>query len=500
MGHAEQWTSAQLLDQYSRGQKAAADEIFTRYADRMILLARTRLSSRLAARIDPEDVALSAWRSFFVGAREGQFALNAPGDLWRLLASITLHKVCRQARRHGAARRAIDRDQSLQLLPEDKTPTTKRLLNGPEGQLALTEKVDAIMAKLDAPARRILDLRLQGEKLGAIALRTGRSERTVRRTLARIRHLLVARIGTDNSHGRPPGKQRSLGIENRRRPKAIGHDAQFEPGRLLDPDGFLLQQMIGAGRFGKIYRARQLDSGRTVAIKYLRKGFLSRPEIVDRFLQEASMLARLDHPGIVGHRGLGRTTGGSYFIVMNWIDGPTLAELLATGPVAVDRVLRWMQQLCDALGHAHQKGILHCDLKPNNVLVDGQDHVYLTDFGLSRSLEEENRFAHHFEGTPAFMAPEQVMCARGQLGRQTDVYGVGALLFTLLTGRPPWGGQSLSDILAGILSGGEVVDPRILRPELSQGISQICRRCLAKEATSRYRSMKELCAALGKLD
>ena len=251
--------------------------------------------------------------------------------------------------------------------------------------------------------------------------------------------------------------------------------------------------MIGAGRFGKVYRARQQDGGQTVAIKYLRKVLLNNPEIVGRFLQEAGTLARLQHPGIVGHRGLGRTNGGSYFIVMDWIDGTTLADLLGT-PLEVGRVLGWMRQLCDALGYAHQKGILHCDLKPNNVLVDKRDRVYLSDFGLSRSLGGENEFANRIEGTPAFMAPEQVTKSWGPVSCQTDIYGAGALLFTLLTGQPPWREKSLSSILARIVSGDEVTDPRVLRPELPQGISLVCQCCLAKAANKRYRSMNDLIA------
>jgi RNA polymerase sigma factor (sigma-70 family) len=189
-------TSAELFTRYQGGDDEAAEEIFRRYIERLTRLARSRLSPRLASRTDPEDVVLSAWRSFFLGARVGKFALRRSGDLWRLLASITLHKVYRQVRRHTAERRSVGVEQSLermqQFLPAaDQEPS-------PEEAIALADELETVMAKLDAFGRRVLELRLQGETLAAIAADTGRSERTVRRMLAHLRELLAQRLEAES--------------------------------------------------------------------------------------------------------------------------------------------------------------------------------------------------------------------------------------------------------------------------------------------------------------
>lgn len=190
-------TSAELLARYRGGDEDAAGEIFRRYVERLTRLARSRLSPRLASRTDPEDVVLSAWRSFFVGARAGRFSLRRSGDLWRLLVSITMHKLYRQARRHSAEMRSLSVEQSLERTKEECLPADDREPT-PEEALALADELEAVMARLDACGRRVLELRLQGEPLAAIAEDTGRSERTIRRLLARIRELLVQRLENDS--------------------------------------------------------------------------------------------------------------------------------------------------------------------------------------------------------------------------------------------------------------------------------------------------------------
>jgi RNA polymerase sigma factor (sigma-70 family) len=186
-------TSIVLLERYRRGDDSAADELFSRYFRRLTLLARSRLSPRLARRTDPEDVVLSVYRSFFIGAREGRFTLGRGGDLWRLLASITKHKLLRQARFHGADRRSVDRESTL-----DDAETGPDFLGAagptPEDAVALTDELERVFMKLDASGRRVLELRLQGAQLSEIAEETGRSERTVRRTLDRIRVILAEQL------------------------------------------------------------------------------------------------------------------------------------------------------------------------------------------------------------------------------------------------------------------------------------------------------------------
>lgn len=183
------WTSDKLLDGLAAGDAAAADATFSRYVERLTRLARTRLSHKLASRLDPDDVVASAWRSFFVRAGAGHFALRRSGDLWRLLAAMTLHKLYRQVRHHSAERRSVDKEQSIDALadlagPFDREPTA-------DEALALSDEVESLMMQIDPFHRRVLELRLQGEPISEIAGATGRAERSVRRALQAIRELLT---------------------------------------------------------------------------------------------------------------------------------------------------------------------------------------------------------------------------------------------------------------------------------------------------------------------
>jgi RNA polymerase sigma factor (sigma-70 family) len=181
-------TTAEIVKRYREGDGRAAEELFARYVDRLTRLARSHLSPKLAARTDPEDVVMSAYRSFFIGARDGRFSLARSGDLWRLLVSITMNKLYRQVRRHRAASRSIN---SEILFNNDEVLGTEPT---PEQVIGIADELEALLKKLDSFERRVLELRLQEESLDEIASETGRSERTVRRTLSSIRELLSRQL------------------------------------------------------------------------------------------------------------------------------------------------------------------------------------------------------------------------------------------------------------------------------------------------------------------
>lgn len=187
------WTSLVLLEAFREGDERAAEAIFARYFDRLVAMARGRISSRLARRTDPEDVVLSAYRSFFVGAKGGQYALGRGGDLWRLLSAITIHKVLKRARHESAARRSIDLEVPFDSAAEGslarRSPDPT-----PEEALAMADELERAFSLLDDFGRRVLELRLQGHQLSEIADDAGRSERSVRRSLAQIRELLAGRL------------------------------------------------------------------------------------------------------------------------------------------------------------------------------------------------------------------------------------------------------------------------------------------------------------------
>jgi RNA polymerase sigma factor (sigma-70 family) len=179
--------SEQLLLRVRQGDEDASRQVFERYLTRLTALARSRLAARLQRRTDPEDVVLSAYRSFFVGARDGRFTLQRSGDLWRLLATITLHKLNRQVKRHSAESRDVQREIAAASGADFAHEPTA------EEAVALADELEAILTPLDPFLRRVLELRLQGQSLEEIAAITMRSERTVRRSLADIRAAIASR-------------------------------------------------------------------------------------------------------------------------------------------------------------------------------------------------------------------------------------------------------------------------------------------------------------------
>ena len=190
------WTSLVLLERFRSGDDSAAEALFARYFERLTLLARSRLSARLARRTDPEDIVQSVYRSFFVGVREGRYTLGRGGDLWRLLASITKHKLLRQVRHQSADRRSVELECPLDQVDEERLVGRDRDPS-PEEAVALADELEQVFACLDPFGRRVLELRLQGLPIAAIAEDTGRAERSVRRALARIRELLSERLAHD---------------------------------------------------------------------------------------------------------------------------------------------------------------------------------------------------------------------------------------------------------------------------------------------------------------
>jgi tRNA A-37 threonylcarbamoyl transferase component Bud32/DNA-directed RNA polymerase specialized sigma24 family protein len=434
--------SAELLDRYRRDDPAAAEELYGRYAERLIRLARARLSPALAARVDAEDVALSAWRSFFVLAREEELVLRESGDLWRLLARITVRKVCRSARRQRAGCRSVERER-----PYDE----EILASGPSPAdvAELADELRCVLAPLDTVRRRIAELRLQGHEAEEIAALVGRSARTVRRVLAWLGEELQRRLAGDPA---PP-----------------------DPSALIEYGEIMLQRQLGQGGMGKVYQARW--RGEVVAVKLLPKPLRGHAPVAARFLEEAAVLGRLRHPGIVAVRGLGKLPDGGHFLVMDLVEGGDLARRLAAGPVAVRDALTWTAEVADAIENAHSQGVVHCDLKPSNLLLDRAGRVRVTDFGLARTLAGSARLAG---GTPGFMAPEQSH-PDGEVSPRTDVHGLGAVLYVLLSGRPPF-------------AGGEPPSLTALRSDVPAEVGALCRRCLDPEPERRPASASDVAA------
>lgn len=498
--------SVVLFQRFIDGDEEAAEEVFHRYVQRLTQLARSRLSARLSARLDPDDVVMSAYRSFFVGARRGRFLIERGGDLWRVLVEITLHKLYRQVTHHSAQRRSVRREVSS-VADADGIPTISKEPT-PEIVAAATDELERILLELPPLARTALEMRLQGEDLQEIASALKRNERTVRRLLEQAKDTMLRRQ-SDALNDPPREPSKSTRARNTARGRRILSDAglkstnrvfrQLDPSAPLAFNDIILHEQLGAGATGKVYRATQKSLNRPVAVKYLRKSCLRNTAVVTRFVTEARTVASLNHLGIVGVHGLGQTPNGGYFIVMDLIEGGDLAQRLQSGSVPVADAVQWLIEAAEAISHAHDHGVIHCDLKPSNLMLNKDGHILVTDFGFSRRASTVADATTGIAGTPAFMAPEQIEPEYGPIGVHTDVYGLGAVLFTLLTGRAPFTGSRAIEVLAKIVAGCPPEWPTRCLEQLPKSLVALCDTCLSKPIRSRIGSAGKLIEQLRQL-
>ncbi len=257
-----------------------------------------------------------------------------------------------------------------------------------------------------------------------------------------------------------------------------------------------LIEEIARGGMGIVYKARQVSLDRIVAVKLLLSGALSSPEYVKRFRVEASAAASLQHPNIVTIHEVG-VQQGQHYLVMDYVDGPSLAKLVVQQPLPAKRAAAYMKIVAEAVHFAHEHGILHRDLKPSNVLIDSKDQPRVTDFGLAKRFEGESEvtLSGQLVGSPSYMPPEQAAAKRGKVSRRSDVYGLGAMLYHLLTGRAPFQAATLTDTLDQVLNT-EAAAPRWLNPAVPRDLETICLKCLEKEPAKRYPTAQTLAQEL----
>lgn len=247
-----------------------------------------------------------------------------------------------------------------------------------------------------------------------------------------------------------------------------------------------LIEEIARGGMGVVFRARQKSLNRVVALKMVLGGPLASPAVRQRFLAEARAAASLQHPNIIAIHEVGEH-GGQPFFSMNYVEGRSLAELLHDGPLPPRRAAGYVKTIAEAVAYAHGKGILHRDLKPSNVLIDESDQPRVTDFGLAKQLTggSDLTVSGQVLGSPNFMAPEQARGRHREVGPASDVYSLGALLYHLLTGRPPFQAATLTEVLRQVTTT-DPAPPRLLNAAIPRELETICLKCLAKDIPRRY--------------
>ncbi len=255
---------------------------------------------------------------------------------------------------------------------------------------------------------------------------------------------------------------------------------------------FELLEQAGRGGMGVVFKARQIDLDRTVALKMILSSRLASPEEVRRFQQEAKAAARLRHPNIVGIHEVGQINGQHYF-TMDYIGGRSLARLLEAGPLVPDQAAQCLLSVARAVEFLHAQGIVHRDLKPANILLDERGQPFVSDFGLARVFSNDTARTETgaILGTPSYMAPEQARGESAAISPRTDVYSLGAVLYEMLTGRPPFREENQLNTLMQVLEGEPTLPNRLNRgvpPELQR----ICMCCLEKSPTERYESAAAL--------
>ena len=249
---------------------------------------------------------------------------------------------------------------------------------------------------------------------------------------------------------------------------------------------------LGRGGMGVVYRVRQKSLNRIVALKMLLPGSLPTAADLQRFKTEAEATAGLRHPNIVTVHEVGECDGSHYYS-MDFIDGISLAQRLAPGPLAGRIAARYVEAIARAIEHAHQHGILHRDLKPSNILIDKDDEPHVTDFGLAKRMHGDSKQTRTGAvlGTPGYMAPEQAAGRIKELGAATDVYGLGAILYECLTGRPPFQAETPMDTMMQVLER-DPAPPSLLNPNVDKDLETICLKCLEKDPGNRYQSADAL--------
>jgi len=377
-------SSEKLLASYASDNSGesfdASLQIHSRYQNRLILLAKKRLLGVLKSKIDPDDIAQETFAAFFAMADQNEVRWKERGDLWRLLAGIAINKVKQQFERYSTLKRDLKTETRL---PEATSQV------GDRDVVELAELVEHVLESEKPLVTTVLNLRLAGFSFEEIAQRVGRSTRTIRRLLESLKAKLI----TD--------QELSL---------RLSVDSTIKPSiDVVDYHDFHLLRMIGQGSFAKVYLAKQITSGQLFAVKAIKKKWLKNEDVRQSFYREAEILMSLSDPSFVQTYGIGKLPNGGYFLLLEWIEGDSLATRVETA--AYETRLVWASELHQATERLHAKNLTHGDICANNVMIDNNDNIKLLDFGLGQQTSGHMINArldlHQLETLRNFILPEQ---------------------------------------------------------------------------------------------
>jgi eukaryotic-like serine/threonine-protein kinase len=281
-------------------------------------------------------------------------------------------------------------------------------------------------------------------------------------------------------------------------PSLVGQPDATTPNRVRYFGDYEIIREIARGGMGVVFQARQVSLNRPVALKMILAGQLANDTDVRRFYTEAEAAANLDHPGIVSIFEVGQHEGQHYFS-MGFVEGQSLSQRLADGPLPTREAAELIRRVSDAIEYAHQRGVIHRDLKPANILLDRSGNPRVTDFGLAKKVQGDSGLtgSGQIMGTPSYMPPEQAGGPRGDVGPAADVYALGATLYALVTGRPPFQAATAMDTVIQLI-GEEPVPPRRLNASIPRDLETICLKCLEKDPRRRYGSAHALAEELNR--
>ena len=289
----------------------------------------------------------------------------------------------------------------------------------------------------------------------------------------------------------PPPDASQLVTQGMVSPLGVRGTSGFPPGSLFGTR-YRIESLLGEGGMGAVYKAYDGELDRFIALKLVRPEMATSPETMARFKQELLLASRISQKNVLRIHDLG-DWNGIKFITMAFVEGTDLAGLLEkTGCLPLDRALKFTRQLCAALEAAHSEDVVHRDLKPQNILVDASDNLYVSDFGLAKSLEAEATMmtrTGQILGTPRYMSPEQVEARN--VDHRSDIYSLGLIIYEIFTGALPFRGESAMQLMYQRVTSAPD-DPRKICPDLPDYIARVILKCLSKNPADRYQSAREI--------